>query len=383
MSTASSCRRTASGTSEHLLTLVASPDSRVSAYAELLVGRCIDAQPGWQVLIRTTPLARPLFEEVSRALARRGAYVIPRIGFSMWPTVIPWAAEAPEDILGELPDIERYASDHMDARMTIDAPENTREFSELPPERRRLRTQASSYFLRRTMNDEIPWVSCQYPTQALAQDAGMPLAEFEDFLYGACLLDWDEQGRTMRRLADRFDAAEEVRIVGDGTDLTLSLAGRPASVDDGRTNMPGGEVYFGPVEDSAGGTIVFDLPSLERDEEVRGARLVFREGRVVEASADVGERALLSALDTDEGARRIGELGIGCNPGITRYLQNTLFDEKIEGTIHLALGASYPKTGGTNTSALHWDLVKDLRDGGRLLLDGELVQENGRWLVPY
>ena len=357
-------------------------DPRLEAYARVLVERCLDVQPRWQVLVRTTPLARPLYEEVARAVGRRGAYIIPRIGFTLWPTDVAWALEVPEELLGELPDIERYASDRMDARITVDAPENTREFGALPPERMQLRVRAGRYFLRRTMADEIPWVSCQYPTNALAQDAGMPLAEFEDFLYGACLLDWDAEGRRMRRLVERFDREDEVRIVGAGTDLTLSLAGRRGEVDDGRTNMPGGEFFFSPVEDSAHGAIEFsEFPAVHGGREVAGARLVFERGRVVEASAATGEDALLAALDLDEGARRIGELGVGCNPGIQRYMRNTLFDEKIDGTIHLALGASYPKTGGTNESALHWDLVKDLRSGGRLFCDGELVQQDGGWLV--
>ena len=356
------------------------PDPRVAEYAGLLVERCLDVQPGWQVLIRTTPLARPLYEELARAIGRRGAYVIPRIGFSLWPTDIPWALEAPEEILGELPDIERYASDHMDARITLEAPENTREFAELPLERQTLRVQASRYFLRRTMADEIPWVSCQYPTPALAQEAGMPLREFEDFLYGACLRDWDAEAARMRRYAEAFDAAEEVRIVGDGTDLRLSLSGRLTDVDDGRANMPGGEFFCSPVEDSAEGTILFgEYPVIERGEEIRGARLVFRRGKVVEASAVDGQDTLEAILDTDEGARRIGELGIGCNPGIQRYMKNTLFDEKIDGTIHIALGASYPKVGGKNVSDVHADIVKDLRRGGEIHLDGEVVQRGGEW----
>lgn len=359
-----------------------SDDPRVVEYAELLVGRCLGVQPGWQVLIRTTPLARPLYEELVRSIARRGAYVIPRIGFNLWPTDIPWALEAPEELLGELPEIERFASDHMEARMTIDAPENTRVWSQLPPKVRSLRAQASSYFMRRTMADEIPWVSCQFPTNALAQDAGMPLEEFADFLYGACLLDWDEVGRGMRRLAERFDAADAVRIVGAGTDLTLSLAGRQGLVDAGGANMPGGEFFYAPVEDGTEGTISFEeFPSTIYGEVVSGARLRFEQGRVVEASAVVGEATLLATLDTDEGARRLGELGIGCNPGIQRFMNNTGFDEKIDGTVHVALGASYTKVGGKNQSAVHWDLVKDLRQGGRIYLDGELVQENGEWLI--
>jgi aminopeptidase len=358
-------------------------DPRVQAYARLLVERCLDVQPGWQVLIRTTPLARPLFEEIARLVGARGAYVIPRIGFTLWPTDVPWAESAPEALIAELPESERYDSDHMDARITIDAPYNARDFSALTPERRQLRTQATSYFLRRTMSDEIPWVSCQFPTNGIAQDAGMTLAAFEHFLYDACLLDWDAEAERMRWAAERFDAAREVRIVAPETDLTLSLEGRWCEVDDGRNNMPGGEFFTAPVEDSAEGTIRFgEFPTVRMGEEVRGARLLFRAGEVVEATADSGEGALLSTLDTDAGSRRIGELGIGCNPRIQRYMRNTLFDEKMSGTIHLALGQSYPKVGGKNKSALHWDIVKDLRSGGRIFLDGVLVQEDGLWTGP-
>jgi len=356
-------------------------DPRIGQYARLLVERCLDVQPGWQVLVRTTPLARALLEEVARCVARRGAYLIPRIGFSLWPTDLAWAAEAPEHLLGELPEIDRYSSDHMDARITIEAPENTREFAQLTPERRALHSRASSYFMRRTMSDEIPWVSCQFPTNALAQEAGMTFGGFEDFLYGASLLDWDAEGKRMRRLADHFDAADQVRIVGADTDLTLSLAGRHAEVDAGRANIPGGEFFYAPVEDSAEGTITYGEFETERGGSlVRGARLTFRTGKVVEASAAAGEDVLIAALDTDGGARRLGELGIGCNPKVDRYTRNTLFDEKMGGTVHLALGASYTSIGGTNVSVIHWDMVKDLRRGGRIFCDGELVQEDGRWV---
>jgi aminopeptidase len=232
------------------------------------------------------------------------------------------------------------------------------------------------------MAGEIPWVGCQFPTPALAQDAGMTVRAFEDFLFGACLLDWDAEGERMRRYAERFDRAETVRIVGDGTDLTLSVAGRRAVVDDGRNNMPGGEFFLSPVEDSADGVITFaEFPATQRGREIERIRLVFRGGRVVEASAAIGEDALTATLETDEGARRLGELGIGCNPAIRRHMRNALFDEKIDGTIHLALGASYTALGGTNESAIHWDIVKDLRPGGRIELDGEQVQVNGTWLL--
>jgi aminopeptidase len=226
----------------------------------------------------------------------------------------------------------------------------------------------------------VPWVIAEYPVPGAAQEAGMTLAQYEQFIFDAVLLDWDAEAERMRRIADVFDSAEEVRIVGRETDLTLSLAGRAGAVDDGHVNMPGGEVFYSPVEDSAEGVIHFaEFPAVYYGTEVVGARLVFDGGRVVDASATAGEDFLVETLDTDEGARRLGELGIGCNPGIQRYMKNVAFDEKIDGTVHLAVGNSYTFTGGTNSSAIHWDIVKDLRTDGRIYADGRLVQENGAW----
>ena len=205
-------------------------------------------------------------------------------------------------------------------------------------------------------------MACQYPTAALAQDAGLSTEAFADLLYEAVLQDWDAIGAAMRRHADRFDAAREVRIVGAGTDLRLSLEGRTMRVDALGANLPGGEFFGCPVETSAEGTIAFtEFPTVYGGRELTGVRLRFEGGRVVDASADANEAFLLETLDSDEGARRIGELGIGCNPGITRYMRNTLFDEKIGGTVHIALGQSYTDLGGTNESGIHWDIVKDLR----------------------
>ena len=177
----------------------------------------------------------------------------------------------------------------------------------------------------------------------------------------------------MQRYADRFDAAEQVRIVGAGTDLTLSIAGRSMKVDAGGANIPGGEFFCSPVEDSAEGEITFaEFPAVMTGRDVVGVHLRFEGGKVVDASAEVNEDFLLETLDTDEGARYLGELGIGCNPGITRHTRNILFDEKIDGTVHLALGNGIHDIGGTNVSSIHWDIVKDLRPGGRIELDGEL-----------
>ena len=211
----------------------------------------------------------------------------------------------------------------------------------------------------------------------------MSLAAFTDFLYGACLLDWDAARERMKRYAERFEAADEVRIVTDDTDVRLSIAGRPMEVDAGGANMPGGEFFTSPVEDSAEGEIVFgEFPAVYSGREVRGIRLRFEGGKVVDASAEANEEFLLEQLGLDEGARFLGELGIGCNPGITRHMKNTLFDEKIDGTVHLALGNGLPDVGGTNVSQLHWDIVKEMRnEGTRIELDGKTVQESGRWLI--
>jgi aminopeptidase len=187
----------------------------------------------------------------------------------------------------------------------------------------------------------------------------------------------------MQRYADLFDRAAEVRIVGDDTDLTLGIEGRSMLVDAGGANIPGGEFFCSPVEDSATGTIAFtEFPAVYLGRELKGIRLRFEGGRVIDASAETNEEFLLETLDTDDGARRLGELGIGCNPGITRYMKNTLFDEKIDGTVHVALGKGFPFLGGSNESAVHWDIVKDLRVAGSSIeLDGEIVQRDGAWLL--
>ena len=352
-------------------------DPRLEAYARLLVERCIDAQPGWQVLVVTTTEARPLAEELSRQLARRNAYALPRIAFAstFYPLDTAWIGDAPPALAERLPPLEQDVVDRVDTSIFVLAP------ADPPPDvsaavRRALRAQFTAYRARGRAG-VIREVRCDYPTPYFARQAGLSLAEYEEVFYEACLRDWDAEGRKMQPVLERFDRASEVRIVGEDTDLTLSLAGRRGMIDDGHVNVPGGEVFYCPVEGATEGAIRFDFPSGR----VEGARLVFRAGEVVEASAETGEDALLSALDTDDGARRLGELGIGCNEGIMQHLRNVLFDEKMAGTVHLALGAAFPMIGGRNESALHWDLVKDMRRGGELWCDGELVQRDGRWLL--
>lgn len=359
-------------------------DPRDRAYAELLVDTCVGVRSGWQVLVLGSPAARPLLEEIVRLIAERDAYALLRVTFgsSLGGSRVWWRT-APLERLAVAAPIEQHALESCDALIAVEAPENTRDAADVSAERMAALQGAYRPAMERLFRHEVPWVGCQYPTPALAQEAGMATEEFADFLYGACLLDWDAERERMQRLADRFDAADEVRIVAKGTDLRLSLAGRVMEVDAGGMNIPGGEFFGCPVEDSAEGVIAFsEFPAVYAGRELRGIRLRFESGGVVEASAETNEDYLLEVLDSDEGSRQLGELGIGCNPGITRYMRNTLFDEKIDGTVHLALGNGMPSLGGENVSRIHWDLVKDLRAAGtRIELDGDVVQRDGAWLL--
>jgi aminopeptidase len=343
--------------------------SEISRYAELLVDYSVGVQPGWQVLVATTTEAEPLARELSRLIGERGAFALQRISFgARWPVDADWLCAAPE--LGVAP-LEQEIYDRVDALIVVTAP--------------RLGGPAPSpAVMRRTVTalrargraGEIPHVRCDFPCAYFAQAAELTLEEYQDLFCAACLRDWAAEGRKMQPVREALDAAGELRIEAEGTDLRLSLEGRVAEIDDGHANVPGGEVFCCPVEESAEGEVLLESP----DGEVSGIRLHFRGGEVVEAAAAKGEPRLLEALDTDAGARRLGELGFGCNEGIPRPTRNVLFDEKIAGTIHLALGSGFLQLGGRNVSDLHWDLLRDMRDGGRVTIDGRRAYENGRWL---
>jgi aminopeptidase len=328
-------------------------DPRVTEYANLLVNRSVDVQPGWEVVVVGSAQARPLVEDVVRAIGRRKAVPLVQLSFSgmdFWPFETIWSETAPAELVAERSPLRVKLEDECDAWIRIGAPENTREGADLSPDHHNAIMTAAHPLITRRLSAEIPWVTCRYPTPALAQEAGMSLREFEDFLFGSVLLDWDAEGEKMQRIKERFDPAEEVRIVGDETDLRFSIAGREGWVDDGHFNMPGGEVFYCPVEDSTEGVVAFsEFPAVQEPDLVEGARMRYENGRVVEASATANEDVLLRALDRDEGARVLGEFGIGCNPGIQKHMRT------------------------------HWDMVKDLRNGGRIELDGEVVQENGEW----
>jgi aminopeptidase len=241
--------------------------------------------------------------------------------------------------------------------------------------------------MERTAAGELRWVVTLYPTQAAAQDAHMSLRDFEDFVFHAGFLDrddpvaeWKRLGGRIAALGRRLEGKRELRVVGDGTDLTLGVAGRTWVSSDGHENFPDGELFTGPVETSVEGTIRFTYPAVFDGRQVSGVELEFQEGEVVTARAERGQELLEEMLAMDDGARRAGEFSFGLNDAVREFTGHTLFDEKIGGTVHLALGASYPESGGKNESALHWDLVCDLRAGSEVYADGELVYRDGRFL---
>lgn len=344
------------------------------AFARLLCGYCVDVRPGQQVVVRSTTLAAPLLLAVQRELLERGAW--PLLRTSLPGQDEDWWAAARDAHLDAFAPAELAEADGTDASLTIQAPENTTALAGVDPARitraARARAPVREAALRRR------WCGTLWPTPAGAQQARMGTAEFAAFVRRATFLDrpdpaaaWGELRAVQAGLIERVSAARELRIEADGTDLRLRVDGRTWVNSDGRRNMPSGEVFTGPLEDSAEGRIRFTIPSSPRGVEVAGVELEFRAGRVVDARAERGEDYLLAALETDQGARYLGELGIGTNTGIDRPVGAILFDEKIGGTVHLALGRSYPETGGTNQSAMHWDLICDLRRGGRLTADGE------------
>jgi aminopeptidase len=288
--------------------------------------------------------------------------------------------------------LSEWAAEEADCRIAIGADTNTRQLSRIDPARQQIRDAATRHLMQRTLQRAAEgthrWVYTLYPTNAYASDAEMSLRDFEDFYFRACLADeedplgaWQRASRECHRLADWIQGRTEVHLVAPGTDLRLGIAGRTFIPCDGEHNMPDGEFFTGPVEDSVEGEVSFHLPAVIGGREVSGVRLRFEGGRVVDATAERGEEYLIQLLDTDEGARRLGELGIGTNYEIVQGTRDVLLDEKIGGTVHLAVGASYPESGGVNDSAVHTDLVCDLRQGGRIEVDGELLQENGKFVV--
>jgi aminopeptidase len=242
--------------------------------------------------------------------------------------------------------------------------------------------------MKRSATNEFRWVGTMFPTNAHAQEADMSLSDFEDFVFSACYVDkddpvaeWKKVSAMQQKLVDWLVGKKKVTVKGPNVDLTLSIAGRTFINSDGKHNMPSGEIFTGPVEDSCNGWIRYSYPAIVGGREVSGIELHFEEGKVVKATAEKNQDFLISTIDTDEGARYLGEFAIGTNNGIQRFTKSILFDEKIGGTMHMALGAGYPETGSVNKSSVHWDMICDMRDGGKIWVDDELFYDSGHFLL--
>ena len=349
--------------------------------ARVLVDYSIEAGEGEQVLVAGGAAGEPLIKDIYARLLVVGAIPIPQI--SLPGTQELFFEHAREIHYQKTPPAIRSIYEGADAVISVMAPHNTRALAGVDPRKQQALSKRDKA-IQDMILEKDRWALTLFPTQALAQESEMGLDEYEEFVFEAMALNeedpvryWREKAEEQGRLIERLEEAREVRIVGPATDLKLSIEGRRFMNGDGRHNMPCGEVFTGPVEDSANGEIYFGVPVAVAGREVLGVRLRFEGGRVVEASAEKGEEYLKSMLDADQGARYLGELGIGTNYGIPRATKNILFDEKLGGTVHLAVGRSYEETGGKNDSSVHWDLICDLREGGELYADGELIEKDG------
>ncbi|WP_376795308.1 aminopeptidase [Thermogemmatispora sp.] len=373
-------------------------DPRVERMARVLVHHSLELRRGDRLAIIATPLAAPLIREVAREAVRAGAHVSTLLQLPGLAEII--LKEASEEQLTFVSPLRRLVWEEFEALLSIESEENTCELRGVDPARLALSRQASRVLSQRLMERTRPdqrhapgslrWTATMFPTPAYAQDTGMSLSDFEDFLYRACFLDdedpvtrWMElhqqQQRLVAWLSERQEANVELR--GPDVELTLSYKGRRFVSDDGRYNLPGGEIFTSPLETSANGWIRFRFPCSYQGMQVEDVRLRLENGLVVEAQAAQGQPQLEHMLALDEGARRLGEFAIGNNYRIQRVTRQPLFDEKFGGTIHLALGASYPETGGLNQSALHWDLVCDMRQDSEIRVDGLLFYKDGRFVI--
>jgi aminopeptidase len=366
-------------------------DPRVDKMAQVIVNYSVAVKPGNLVAIRTSPLGIELAAACAEYALKAGGNITTEIRSDEIQET--FMRVATEDQLRFVSPEARVLIENADCLIGISAPSNTRAMSSIDPSKMATRSKAmepiGETVMRRTDEGKLRWVACAYPTQAGAQDAGMSLREYADFVYGAGLLDepdpvaaWQKLSERQERIIEWLQGKGEIHITGPNTDLTLSVSGRTWINDDGDFNFPGGEIFTGPNEDSVNGHIQFSYPGFYAGREVGGIRLTFQDGKVVDASAATDEEFLEQMLNMDEGARRLGEFAFGTNPGIQKFTKNTLFDEKIGGTLHMALGRSYPETGGVNESALHWDIVFDLRQGSEVTVDGQPFSKDGVFQVP-
>ena len=365
-------------------------DPRLIKLADVLVNYSVGVKPGNLVRISGAPVGLPLITEVYRKVIEAGGHPLVRLSAEELGEL--FIKHASREQLEFLNPVNIFEYEKIDCSIGLWAEENTRSMTNADPEKMRLsqaaRKPLMDIFMKRAASKSLRWTGTQYPTQGCAQDAEMSLAEYEDFVFGAGLLDhpdpaasWRKVSEKQQRLADFLNGKSDYRVVAaNGTDIRMSVAGMRWINCDGHENFPDGEVFTGPVLDSVNGRVCYSFPAVHHGREVLDAKLTFKDGKVVDASASKGQDFLYKMLDMDGGSRMFGECAIGTNYGIQQYTRNTLFDEKIGGTVHFALGAGYPETGNCNESGLHWDMVVDLRTGGHIEIDGVKFAENGRFL---
>ena len=365
-------------------------DPRVAKLGDLLVNYSLELQPGQLLRIDAGTVAAPLVTEAYRAALRTGAHARTRIEVEGLDVIS--LGESNDEQLVFVSEVERFEVEQIDAMMTIWADRNTRALTQADPERvsRRIasRRELTKRFWERIDAGEAKWVGTRFPTEAHAQDAEMALPEYEDFVYGAChvrehedpVAHWRAVSAELNTRARELETFRELRIVGPDTDLRVNVEGRSWRAADGKLNMPDGEIFTSPVETETEGEIRFSFPAIFHGRGVEDVRLRFEGGRVVDAEAKTANDYLRSLLDMDAGARILGEVAFGLNYEVDRFTRDILFDEKIGGTLHLALGSGFHKLGGENDSGLHWDMICDLRAEGEVYADGELVWKAGRFL---
>jgi aminopeptidase len=365
-------------------------DPRVTKLAEVLVRYSLKLQPGQTFRISASSVAAPLVQALYREALSAGAHPYTRIAIDGIDELL--YKNGNDAQLTHIPSWMRDESTNVDATIAIMGGSNSRSLAGVDPSRIALARSASRELqeltMRRSAEGTLNWCVTLFPTNAGAQDADMSLSDYEDFVYGACLLNepdpvaaWQRVRDEQQRFVDFLDKQDTIRLVGPDTDLTYRVAGRKWVNCFGDKNFPDGEVFTGPIENSANGSIRYSFPTIYSGREAADVRLVFKEGKVVEATAGKGQDILDSLLEMDPGARFLGEVAFGTNYGINRFSRNILFDEKIGGTVHLALGAGYPETGSTNKSALHWDMICDMRQGSEAYANGELFYKDGKFLI--
>ncbi len=365
-------------------------DYRVENLAKVIVDYCLSVKPKDRVAVIGSTLSETLMLAIQRAVLRAGGY--PHL-FPFFPgSEYIRFSESNDDQLDFVSPVMKMAFEEFECLASLYSMANTRALTNIDPAKQGRVAKAQAEIMKRYMEraatGELKWAVTMFPTNAHAQDAEMSLAEFEDYVYSTMYVDTDDPVKEWRKIHDEqqryvdwLSGKEELVVKGPNVDLTLSIKDRVFMNSDGVNNMPDGEIDTSPIEDSVEGWIRFTYPAIRQGKEVEGVELKFEKGKVVEASAEKNQDFLISILDTDGGARYLGEFAIGTNKRINRFIKNILFDEKIGGTIHMALGFGYPETGSVNKSAIHWDMICDMRDGGQIFADGELFYESGEFKV--